>query len=346
MDFSEGINCILGKNGMGKTNLLDSLHYLSMTRSAFNSVDQQNITYGESFFAINSVFEGEDELRVNCYYEQGKKKVIKVDGKELDKLSDHIGKIPSVLISPDDTEIIREGSEIRRKLFDSVISQHDRQYLQNLMDMQRTLKQRNTFLKQNEGRLSINRRLLEVYDDKLLPLFIEIATTRQEFIKQFSPYFSKNYSQVFEGDEQPGITYRSDVLDEDFESQYKEALQKDLILQRTSRGAHKDDYVFKLNKRAIKKFGSQGQQKSFIIALKLSEYDYLKSIKGYNPMLLLDDIFDKLDDERISRLVNLLTDSDRFTQIFITDARAERSREFFKDNTRVRFYEVAEGNIL
>lgn len=345
LDFSGGINCFLGKNGMGKTNLLDALYYLSMTRSAFNTVDQQNVRHGETWFAINSEFDGEQAVKVNCYYEQGKKKIIKVNGKELEKFSDHIGTIPCVLISPDDTEIIREGSEVRRKLFDSVIAQHDREYLYNLMAMQRLLKQRNSFLKQNDGRLNIDRRLLQVYDEKLMPLFRKIAKVRETFIVEFSPYFSQNYAQIFEGAETPDIVYTTESLSENFEQSYREALQKDLVLQRTTKGAHKDDYDFRLNTRQIKKFGSQGQQKSFIIALKLAEYDYLKAIKRFNPMLLLDDIFDKLDDERISRLVNLLTDTERFTQIFITDARAERSRQFFGNNEKVHFYEVEAGTI-
>lgn len=348
IDVSSGINCFLGKNGMGKTNLLDALHYLSMTRSALNCVDQQNIEHGQLFFVINSEFSQgkEKQLKVNCYYEQGKKKVIKVNGKEVQKLSEHIGTIPSVLISPDDNGIIKDGSEIRRKLFDSVISQHDREYLDDLMQMRRLLKQRNSLLKKMNGKVfASNKKLIEVYNEQLIPVFQRIAKKRKAFISDFIPYFSKNYAKIFEGEEKPLITYRTESLDEDFKNIYREAFQKDMILQRTTKGAHKDDYTFKLNGQAINKFGSQGQQKSFIIALKLSEYDYLKSIKGFDPMLLLDDIFDKLDDERITRLVNLLTDKKRFSQIFITDARSERSREFFKGKKQVRFFEVEGGKI-
>lgn len=344
--FSAGINCIVGKNGMGKTNLLDALHYISMTRSALNSVDQQNISYNQLFFAINGkVDQDKKEKSINCYFEQGKKKIIKVEGKELDKLSDHIGNFPSVLITPDDTEIIKEGSEVRRKFFDSVIAQHDRPYLEDLMAMQRLLKQRNSFLKKNDGRRSIDKKLISVYDESLLPLFRSVTHKRSAFIKGFTPYFTENYNQIFEGNEQTTIQYRSGVLDPNFERTYFESIERDIILQRTTVGAHKDDYAFKLNERAIKKFGSQGQQKSFIIALKLAEYDYLKSMKGFNPLLLLDDIFDKLDDERIQRLVSLLTDKNRFSQIFITDARAERSRQYFESTEAVSFYEVVEGAI-
>ncbi|MEQ8583939.1 MAG: DNA replication and repair protein RecF [Marinoscillum sp.] len=347
ISFSEGINCILGKNGMGKTNLLDAIHYLSMTRSALNSIDQQNISHGEKYFAINSEFtlQGK-QVGINCYFEQGKKKVFKVDGKEMEKLSDHIGNVPSVLILPDDTEIIKEGSEVRRKFFDSVISQHDRTYLELLMNMQRLLKQRNSFLKSNDGNLKINYNLINVYDEALLPIFRSIVDKRTAFIEHFAPFFSENYALIFEGEEVPNIIYKSEVTEDHFEESYQKGLQKDIVLQRTNKGAHKDDYAFKLNDRPIKKFGSQGQQKSFIIALKLAEYDYLKAQKGFEPLLLLDDIFDKLDDDRIERLITLLTDSGRFSQIFMTDARAERSRAFFKaHDDRISFYDIANGAI-
>ncbi|MFT6882480.1 MAG: DNA replication and repair protein RecF [Marinoscillum sp.] len=342
--FGSAINCILGKNGMGKTNLLDAIHYLSMTRSALNSLDQQNISHGQPFFAINGQLEtlaGSEKLI--CYYERAKKKIFKVSGKELEKLSDHIGQVPSVLITPDDTEIIREGSEVRRKFVDSVISQQDRGYLELLIAMQRLLKQRNSFLKSNEGKQRINLQLLSVYDEGLLPLFAKIGKVRQAFIEDFSPFFEENYRLIFDGEESPKITFKSEVLEEDFEKAYKASIQKDVILQRTSKGPHRDDYEFRLNDRAIKKYGSQGQQKSFVIALKLAEYDFLKSRKHFNPFLLLDDIFDKLDDERIGRLVSLLTDKDRFSQIFITDAREERSRAIFGQIPDVSYFEIVKG---
>lgn len=346
ISFSPGINCITGKNGMGKTNLLDAIHYLSMTRSALNSVDQQNISYGKKYFAINSQLTREGKaMQINCYFEQGKKKTLKVDGKEVEKLSSHIGEVPSVLITPDDTEVIKEGSEVRRKLFDSVISQHDRVYLEQLMAMQRLLKQRNSFLKANDGRLNINKKLLSVYDEALMPVFAAVAKKRAEFVQVFAPFFSDNYRKIFAGQETPAISYKSEVLEEGFDERYQRGMQKDILLQRTNHGAHKDDYVFGLNGRAIKKFGSQGQQKSFIIALKLAEYDYLRSIKGFEPLLLLDDIFDKLDDERIHRLIELLADRERFAQIFITDARTERSRKYFEPFDHVSFYEIANGGL-
>ncbi|WP_258102812.1 DNA replication/repair protein RecF [Marinoscillum sp. MHG1-6] len=347
LEFGKGINCIIGKNGMGKTNLLDAVHFLSMTRSAFGGTDLQNIKHGQAFFALNAVFEGlEVASKVNVYYEKGAKKIIKVDGQEPEKLSDHIGTIPSVLTAPDDSEIIKEGSEIRRKLFDGVISQFNKDYLGDLIKYQRILKQRNSFLKQNEGRMKINRSLLETYDSQLIPLNSSIAVVREAFIQDFQSSFQRNYEMIFPGEEHPLVAYNTNCLDSDFQRIYQDSFEKDLILQRTNVGVHKDDYKFILNDRPIKRFGSQGQQKSFILALKLAEYDYLMEKKGFAPLLLLDDIFDKLDDERIAHLVTLLSDRQRFPQIFITDARVERAKTFFEEFDDVSYYEVSEGQVL
>lgn len=344
VQFAPGIVCLFGKNGSGKTNLLDALHYLSMTRSAFQHTDTHCIQHGGLYFAIHASLEHPEFSRVQCYFENGQRKVIKVEGSPCEKLSDHIGRIPSVLITPDHSDLIREGSEIRRKLFDSVISQSNTRYLQLLIRMQHLLKQRNSLLKNLNGQQP-DARLVAVYDEQLLPVFEEIARIREQFIQSFQPYFEQNYAAIFDGDEMPEIKYRSEMHEPHFAAHFREALAKDVLLQRTTLGAHRDDYTFKLNGRAVKKFGSQGQQKSFLLALKLAEYDYLRQMKGFDPLLLLDDIFDKLDDERIHRLVTLLSDSGRFGQVFITDAREERSRQFFAGHTPVSFYTITEGTI-
>ncbi len=341
--FNKGINCLLGQNGMGKTNLLDAIHYLCMTRSSQNNIDQENILFDQGYFSIHGEFES--GLKVNCYFESGKKKLFRINGSEPEKLSDHIGSIPWVLTTPDDNEIIREGSEIRRKLFDRVISQYDRYYLDELIQCRKLLKQRNTFLKQNEGRSNYNKRLLDTYDEQLVPLFKNISSKRKSFLEEFQTFFIKNYHDVFKVDEVPAIKYRTKCLDKDFEAIFSSAIKKDLILERTTLGSHKDDFIFLLNNKPTKKYSSQGQQKSLIIALKLAEFDFLKSKKEDTPLLLLDDVFDKLDDHRINHLVKLLSDSKRFSQIFLSDARKERSKEFFGKKKRVKFFEIENGRI-
>ncbi len=341
--FEEGISCLLGLNGMGKTNLLDAIHYLCMTRSSQNNVDQENILFGQPYFSILGEFQ--TGTKVNCYFESGKKKVFKVNGKEPDKLSDHIGSIPCVLTTPDDNELIREGSEVRRKLFDRVISQYDHHYLEQLIRCRKLLNQRNSYLKQNGGKANYNRDLIKTYDEQLIPLFKAISARRNQFLEAFSDFFTKNYHEIFKVDEVPDIRYRTKCLDDDFEVQFNQAIKKDLLLERTTMGSQKDDFVFLLNGKPTKKFGSQGQQKSLIIALKLSEFDFLKAKKDQVPLLLLDDIFDKLDDHRISHLVRLLSDTKRFSQVFISDARKERTRQFFEKNKGVSFYEIENGHI-
>lgn len=341
--FSEGINCLLGLNGMGKTNLLDAIHYLCMTRSSQNNIDQENILFDQNYFSIQGEFES--GLKVNCYFESGKKKLFRVNGSEPDKLSDHMGSIPWVLTTPDDNEIIREGSEIRRKLFDRVISQYNRRYLDELIDSRKLLNQRNTFLKQNQGRSNFNKKLIETYDGQLIPLFKSISGKRKLFLDEFQTYFIKNYHDVFKVDEVPSIKYRTKCLDSDFENTFSSAIRKDIALERTTIGSHKDDFIFLLNEKPTKKFSSQGQQKSLIIALKLAEFDFLKSKKDDTPLLLLDDVFDKLDDHRINHLVKLLSDNKRFSQIFLSDARKERSKGFFGKKKRVKFFEIDNGRL-
>lgn len=342
-EFASGINCIMGLNGMGKTNLLDAIHYLSMTRSSQSNTDQEVVCFDHNFFSVIGDFVG--GLSVNCYFENGRKKSLKVNGSEPDKLSEHIGKIPLVITTPDDVEIIKEGSETRRKLFDRVISQYDRSYLDDLITCRKLLNQRNSFLKQNEGRSRYNKKLLQTYDDQLIPLFTKISTCRKTFFDEFESYFVRNYQEVFDVQEQPSIMYKTMCLNDDFRNKYVAAVEKDVILTRTSMGSHRDDFIFLLNGKPTKKFGSQGQQKTLIIALKLSEFDFLRSKKDAIPLLLLDDIFDKLDDQRIAQIVKLLVNSDRFSQVFLTDARTERVQGFFGEHDKVSFYEINNGQL-
>lgn len=335
-EFGEQINCVLGKNGMGKTNLLDAVYYLSFTKSAIGSQDRLAIHHDMPSFTIHGSY---DDCVLAIQFEKGKNKTLKIDGKEPDKLSDVIGKVPLVIVLPDDTSMIKEGSEERRKFFDGALSQFDREYLQNLLSYNKILKQRNSLLKQNDGR-AINYKLIETYDDQLIPLSIQISNRRLELKELFLPFLQKNYADLHDGGETPGLNFKSQV-NEGFESLFRNNFQRDQIMQRTLLGSHRDDFEFLLDGELIKKFGSQGQQKTFIIALKLALYDFLKDKKQKKPLLLLDDIFDKLDDTRIQMLVSLLLDQERFGQVFITDARKDRSKELFKGNKEVNFIEIA-----
>ena len=336
-DFASGINCLIGKNGSGKTNLLDAIYYLAFAKTAFNTTDSQNIHNGQSSLTSYGIFQ--KDLIVACNYERRKGKTLKVNGEEEKKISNHVGVIPIVLTTPDDTDIIREGSEFRRKFFDGAIAQMDAGYLKDLIAFNQLLKQRNEHLKQAEDASQINHTLLDTYDEKMLPVAKRISAGRNKFLKTYTPFFEKSYASLHKAVEIPAIRFKSDVLDKNFPSQFNGSRNRDILMQRTLMGPHRDQYDFLLNDEAIKKFGSQGQQKTFIIGLKLAEFDMLSAAKGKRPLLLLDDIFDKLDDERIASLVKILSAKKRFGQIFITDARKERSKTFFKKE-KVNFIEI------
>jgi len=334
-DFGERINCVLGKNGKGKTNLLDAIYYLSFTKSGVGSQDRLTISHEANAFTIYGQY---DQTTIALQFEKGKAKIIKIDNQTPEKLSDVIGMVPLVIILPDDTNMIKDGSEERRKFFDGALSQSDKAYLIALMKYNKLLKQRNSLLKRQPD-VALNLQLLETYDEQLVPLAIEIARKRAKIKKQFYPYLVKNYADLHEGSEVPGLNFKTQVTD-DFESIFKANLPKDQIMQRTLLGSHRDDFEFLLDEEPIKRFGSQGQQKTFIIALKLALFDFLKEQTGKIPLLLLDDIFDKLDDNRIELLVSLLKDERRFGQIFISDARMDRSKELFKNEKEVEFITI------
>lgn len=334
-EFGEDVNCILGKNGTGKTNLLDAIYYLSFTKSALGSLDRYAIGHQEHVFTLFGTY---DHLTLALQYEKGKAKAFKINGQEPDKLSDVIGKVPLVIVLPDDTSMIKGGGEERRKFFDGALSQFDKKYLESLLKYNKVLKQRNSLLKLSIGN-ALNHDLLDTYDDQLIPLAKRISKQRTQLIKIFVPFLAKNYRALHEGDEIPDLLFKTPV-DTHFETAFRNSLPKDQMLQRTSLGSHRDDFQFLLDNEAIKNFGSQGQQKTFILSLKLALYDFLKEKTNTKPLLLLDDIFDKLDDSRIASLVRLLSDKERFGQIFITDARKERSKELFKDNKSVIFHSL------
>ncbi|HEX8549804.1 MAG TPA: DNA replication and repair protein RecF [Cytophagaceae bacterium] len=346
ISFSEGINFITGNNGSGKTNLLDALHYLSLTKSAFMSQDVQTIKHGESFFVVNGIIKADNEqFQILCSLEQGQKKSFKVNKKPYDRLSEHIGRFPLVLITPYDTDLIREGSEGRRKFIDSNISQIHSSYLQELIRYNEALRCRNILLKQFSDSRKPDYDLLDIYSKNLLHSGRLIYKWRQEFTKEFVPLFIKHYQNLTEGRELPAIVYSSKLEEYNFEQGFQDALQKDLALQRTTLGIHKDDFIFTLDNHSLKNYGSQGQQKSFVIALKLAQYEIIKKSKSIKPFLLLDDIFDKLDGVRIKKLMAMVAEN-TFGQLFITDARAERIKKFLDPTkTKITIFHIENGNL-
>ncbi|MBK8291273.1 MAG: DNA replication and repair protein RecF [Flammeovirgaceae bacterium] len=332
LNFEEKINCFLGKNGSGKTNLLDAIYYLSFTKSAFNPYDQQNVRLDQTGFLIKGTFEIRHKQReVICSIRQGEKKNVLEEDQAISKFSDHVGNYPVVLIAPQDIELIWDGSELRRKFFDSLISQLDRIYLDSLIQYNHHLKQRNSLLRTFSERGKVDVDLIASYDSKLALAGNYIYKTRVAFIEKFKPIFNKHYDfLVCEPSEKVDITYRSDLSEVDFELLLKKNFQRDLLLQRTTSGVHRDDFLFTLNGLELKRVGSQGQQKSFLIGLKLAEFQILASEKQVKPLLLLDDIFDKLDDLRIQQLLKLVNQG-LFGQLFITDARQGRSQQILTD---------------
>ncbi|SIS62594.1 DNA replication/repair protein RecF [Belliella pelovolcani] len=346
LEFSEEINCMVGINGSGKTNLLDAIHYLCLTKSAVNAQDNQNILHDMDFFTVFGEFEmAKNSLEIRCIVESGKKKQIIQNGKAVEKMSDHVGLLPVVMIAPDDTQLIKDGSEERRRFFDNMLCQLDKSYMDNLVRYQHFLKQRNALLKKFGETGRINKALLEPYDLELIKLSKLIAATRQEFVNAYKPLLLEHYADISGKRETIDIHYDTNCTAEDFERQFYQNQSKDLILRRSTMGIHKDDFVFEIDNYPIKKYGSQGQQKSFLIALKLAQFEIFHDKKNTKPILLLDDIFDKLDDLRIEKLMQLVADH-RFGQLFITDARPERSAGILKGiNAQAKFFKVEQGHV-
>jgi DNA replication and repair protein RecF len=332
LNFEDKISCFLGKNGIGKTNLLDAIYYLSFTKSAINPYDLQNIYHGQSGFLIKGTFEiSSKQKEVTCSFLQGEKKIVREDDHEPVKFSEHVGKYPVVMVAPQDIELIWDGSELRRRFFDTLISQLDRKYLENLIIYNHQLKQRNSLLRSFSETGKVDADLLESYDVRIGESGSYIHKNRNEFLKEFTPKFKQHYNfLVRESEENANIQYKSDLEGANFGALLKRNLPRDLILQRTTVGIHRDDFLFTLNEKELKRVGSQGQQKSFLVGLKLCEFQILAEQKGVKPILLLDDIFDKLDDLRIHQLMKLVSQG-TFGQLFITDARQDRSKQILSE---------------
>ncbi|MBT4414201.1 MAG: DNA replication/repair protein RecF [Polaribacter sp.] len=333
-DFQQKINCFVGDNGVGKTNVLDAIYYLSFAKSYFNSVAVQNIKHGEAFFMVEGDYVLNDRNeKIVCSLKRGQKKVLKRNGKNYDKFSEHIGQIPLVIISPADRDLVTDGSDTRRKFIDGVISQQNKKYLQNLIAYNKVLTQRNALLKYFAANRTFDALNLSVYDDQLANYGAEIYTIRKAFLEEFIPIFNAKY-QIISGDKEVvNLIYKSQLNNFSISDLLKQSLQKDKILQYTTSGIHKDDLSFEIGEYPIKKFGSQGQQKSYLIALKLAQFEFIKQQSNVVPILLLDDIFDKLDEKRVSQIIDLVND-DEFGQIFITDTHSERTENIVKQSNK------------
>lgn len=324
-EFSPKLNCLVGTNGSGKTNLLDAIHYLSVGKSYFNPVDSQNVKDDEQFFVVEGSFQrGESSHHIYCGLKKGEKKILKKDKKSYNRLADHVGRFPVVIISPYDRDLITEGSEVRRRLMDNVISQSDPVYLDNLVRYNKALQQRNALLKFFAANHRFDAASLEIYNQQMIERGEPVHRARQEFMEDLAPKLQHYYTLISGGEEEPEIRYKSQLHEGGFAGLLDDHLDKDRLNQYSTAGIHKDDLEFVVNGRKVKKFASQGQQKSFLIALKLAQYDFIKEKQQVLPLLLLDDIFDKLDERRVEQLVRLVHDAD-FGQIFITDTHPERT---------------------
>ena len=344
--LSPSVNAFTGDNGAGKTNLLDAIHYLSLCKSYFNPVDSQQIKNASEFFMIQGVFdmEGSSEV-ISCSLKRNQKKQFRRNKKEYQRLADHIGLFPSVMISPNDVSIIIEGSEERRRFIDNVISQTDGRYLDELIIYNKNLLNRNALLKRIAESGQYDPELMEVIDDQMIASGEKIFEKRKAFMSVFIPVFEKHYKYLTEDAEQVELLYDSPLFHDEFAGLLKKSVERDRFLQRTTTGIHKDDLSFSVNGMPMKKFGSQGQQKSFLIALKLAQYSFLQMKKGYKPLLLLDDIFDKLDDKRIKKLMQMVSHDD-FGQIFLTDTNRDRIEGIFAGiGVGLTIFEVRKGAI-
>jgi len=352
--FGPGINCFIGDNGSGKTNLLDAIYYLALTKSAFVSADTQSIKQGADFFVVKGKFatpalERPETIQVSMRV--GQKKTITHDKQPYDRLADHIGRYPAVLISPYDTDLIRQGSEERRRYFDSLQSQLDHEFLELLIQYNGLLRQRNAALKQGSGSHGFDALYLQALDDQLAPVGEGLSALRAAFLTQFIPVFQRHYAQLADGREQVALEYKSQLTGQNFRHLLLANERRDVLLQRSTTGPHRDDFTFLMDGLPVKSYASQGQQKSFAIALKLAQFELLASKPQHSgspatkPLLLLDDIFDRLDDKRIARLLQLVADQ-TFGQVFLTDTNLARTDQALAGvSSDITRFEVRGGSV-
>ncbi len=344
--LSTNINCFVGFNGMGKTNLLDAIYYLCLCKSHFNQPDRLIIRHDQDFFRIDGIFYREERKEhIVCKYDR-KKKVIERNKAPYDKFSEHIGMLPAVMITPDDTSLITEGSENRRRFLDVLLVQTDTQYLNKLLEYNKILHQRNAFLKQFKHPSEVNLTLLNVYNKQLLLPAQYIYEKRKECVNALTPVFIEYYELISGNQEKVLITFHSQLLENSLEELFKKSEEKDCWLQRTTKGVHKDDLKLEINEFPVKKYASQGQLKSFLLAMKLAQYELIRREKKVPPILLLDDIFDKLDLKRVNQLLQLLIENG-FGQIFITDTHIGRVSSIIQQQDfPFKEFEINNGSVV
>ena len=351
MQFSDKLNCFIGLNGQGKTNVLDAIYYLSFTKSAYNAIDSQNIHHDEEMAMIQGQYLlGEDAETISCGLKRGVKKQFRRGKKDYKRLLDHIGLIPLVMVSPQDSELVVEGSDERRKFMDGVISQYSKPYLEHLTQYNALLKQRNALLKQytEVAADALPVALFEVLEMQLVQHALPIYQERVRFIEQFVPYFQEVYRAISGDKEQVALQYISQLHERDLTEALARTRQRDLILGWTSQGIHKDELEMSLGAYPLKRVGSQGQQKTYLLAMKLGQALYLDSVHAVNtkPILLLDDIFDKLDSERVERIVQLVV-GEQFGQIFITDTDRQHLTAILSEQyMNAKVWHVDNGQII
>jgi len=346
LQFSPKINCLVGNNGVGKTNILDAIHYLSLTKSFFNNIDSVNIKHKEDYFIVQGNFVRDDEENnIFCSFHKQKQKVLKRNGKEYHKLSDHVGRYPVVMISPADSALISEGSEVRRKFLNKIISQYDPGYLDSVLKYNKVLQQRNKLLKDFKISAGFDNDMLSIWDLQLIKYGNYIFKERDILVNELIPVFNEYYSFISKEKEIVKLNYRSHLKDGDFTEMLQNSVDKDRILEYTTVGIHKDDLILEMDEFPVKSLGSQGQQKSYLVALKLAKFDYIKRKAGFSPILLLDDIFDKFDAARVEQIIRLVGNH-RFGQIFITDTHKSRLQDILKTvDSDYKMFRIGENKI-
>lgn len=345
IDFSSKLNCFFGLNGMGKTNFLDAVYYLSFCKSATNSVDSQNIMHDAEFFMIRGNYYEDangSEMDVFCGLKRKHRKVFKRNGKEYKKFSEHIGQIPLVMVSPADSSLIAGGSEERRRFIDLVISQYDKEYLNSLIRYEKALLQRNTLLK---AEVPATNEDYDIWEEMMAMYGEAVSRKRKAFIDDFRPHFSSLYSSISADRENVSLEYVSHCNEGDLRDMLRQSRPKDLIMGYSLKGVHKDDLTMLLDGYPIKKEGSQGQNKTYLISLKLAQFKYLKKYGMTTPLLLLDDIFDRLDSSRVEQIIKLVAGED-FGQIFITDTDKERFEPILRQlGDKHKVFRVENGEV-